>query len=344
MQTIYLDISNKGVVPTIYAKQNDVGRKFAVILTDSGLPYIPANGSAFSVWYKGASGEGNYTDIGDKSAFSLSGNKVEVEMIVQMISTHGDGILCLTLNSPDGNQISSWNIPYICEFVPGAESEKAEEYYTAFSKAVEKLPYPDETLSVSGKAADAAATGLALSKKAPAGYGLGGVSQNVDSADDATQSGFYQAPVFPETGGGGQMFGYVSKTDDDWLTQIWHYVGLTIKRDKQGGVWQPLEWFNPPMVPGEEYRTTERWNGQPVYVKAIYFGNLPNSTRRNVPHGIDGKSENIRHSIKTEQSGRMFDGGAGITEVIANSTDIYITTNTDLSECTIVFTLWYTKS
>lgn len=170
MQTIYLDISNKGVVPTVYAKQNDVGRKFAVILTDSGLPYIPEIGSVFSVWYKGASGEGNYTDIGNKSAFSLNGNKVEVEMIVQMLSAHGDGILCLTLNSPDGNQISSWNIPYMCEMVPGSESEKAEEYYTAFSKAVEELPYPDETLSISGKAADSAAVGKSLAKKADISY------------------------------------------------------------------------------------------------------------------------------------------------------------------------------
>ena len=147
MQTIYLDISNKGVVPTVYAKQNDVGRKFAVILTDSGLPYIPVSGSAFSVWYKGASDEGNYTDIGDKSAFSLNGNKVEIEMIVQMLSAHGDGILCLTLNSPDGNQISSWNIPYICEMVPGSESEKAEEYYTAFSESVKKLKQVTENLT-----------------------------------------------------------------------------------------------------------------------------------------------------------------------------------------------------
>lgn len=170
MQTIYLDISNKGVVSTVYAKQNDVGRKFAVILTDSGLPYIPEIGSVFSVWYKGASGEGNYTDIGNKSAFSFNGNKVEVEMIVQMLSAHGDGILCLTLNSPDGNQISSWNIPYMCEMVPGSESEKAEEYYTAFSKAVEELPYPDETLSISGKAADSAAVGKSLAKKADISY------------------------------------------------------------------------------------------------------------------------------------------------------------------------------
>ena len=85
MQTIYLDISNKGVIQTIYAKQGDVGRKFEVILNDSGLPYVHTSGSAFSVWYSGTSGEGNYTDIGDKSAFSVNGNKVAVELISQML-------------------------------------------------------------------------------------------------------------------------------------------------------------------------------------------------------------------------------------------------------------------
>ena len=38
------------------------------------------------------------------------------------------------------------------------------------------------------------------------------------------------------------------------------------------GIWDPLEWVNPPMQLGVEYRTTERFLGKPVYVKAINFG------------------------------------------------------------------------
>lgn len=34
MQTIHLDVSNKVVVPAIYAKQGDVGRKFRAVITD----------------------------------------------------------------------------------------------------------------------------------------------------------------------------------------------------------------------------------------------------------------------------------------------------------------------
>ncbi len=32
------------------------------------------------------------------------------------------------------------------------------------------------------------------------------------------------------------------------------------------------EWINPPMIPGVEYRTTERYNGKPVYTKFIDYG------------------------------------------------------------------------
>ena len=168
MQTIYLDISNRGVVPVIYAKQNDVGRKIEVVLTNSGLPYEPEAGSAFSAWYSGASGMGNYTDIGGKSAFSVSGNKVTVELIAQMLQNGGEGFLCLVLSRAGGEQIGLWNIRYICEGIPGAGSEGAQQYYTAFSQAVSGLAYPDASLSVAGKAADAAAVGTALAGKAPA--------------------------------------------------------------------------------------------------------------------------------------------------------------------------------
>lgn len=167
MQTIYLDISNKSVIPAIHAKQGDVGRKFLAILSDGSVPYVPTNAPAFSVFYEGDSGSGNYTHIGDKPAFEINGNKVTVELIEQMVTNAGGGVICLVLNDADGAQLAFWNIEYYVEEVPGFDSEMAKEYYTAFSKAVENLPYPDATLTGSGKAADAKAVGDALNDKAP---------------------------------------------------------------------------------------------------------------------------------------------------------------------------------
>lgn len=179
MQTIHLDVSNKGVVPAIYAKQGDVGRKFRAVITDNGEAYdIPAD-ALLSVWYSGTSGEGNYSMIGENSAFSIDGNTVTVELITQMLANHGGGNVCLVMNRQDGTQIGTWNIPYIVEQLPGMGSSAAEQYFTALTEAAAKASESaakaaeaaatfetDTSLSVAGKAADAAATGEALEGKA----------------------------------------------------------------------------------------------------------------------------------------------------------------------------------
>ena len=198
MQTIYLDISKLGVIPVIYAKQNDVGRKVEVVLTNSGLPYEPEAGSAFSAWYSGASGMGNYTDIGGKSAFAVSGNKVTVELITQMLANHGGGNVCLVMNRRDGTQIGTWNIPYIVEQLPGMGSSEAEQYFTALSEVAGKAAESaaeaaeaaatfetDTSLSVAGKAADAAATGGALAGAALKAYPVGAIYMSLVSTSPA---------------------------------------------------------------------------------------------------------------------------------------------------------------
>lgn len=41
------------------------------------------------------------------------------------------------------------------------------------------------------------------------------------------------------------------------------------------GIWDPLEWVNPPMQLGVEYRTTERFLGKPVYAQLVNMGAAP---------------------------------------------------------------------
>lgn len=291
MQTIHIDISNANIIPAIYAKQGDVGRKFQAVITDGGTAYNIPSGTTLSMWYSGASGEGNYTHIGERSAFSVDGNKAVVEMITQMLSVPGEGKMCLVLNYGE-NQIASWNIEYVVESVPGAESEKAEEYYTAFSKAVSELPYPDESLSVAGKAADAAATGAALSEKLP----------GIESAS------------FP-----GCFYRTVN--------------GVT-------------EWFNPPMVAGVEYRTTERWNGKPVYTMMANIGALPNNTGKTtdggpLPMGITPISAyGIGLNGKT---GAVIPSRHIYLSVYGEWGTVYVNTDSDYSNYTGYITVKYVK-
>ena len=61
-----------------------------------------------------------------------------------------------------------------------------------------------------------------------------------------------------------------------------------------GGV---VEWFNPPMLIGKEYRTTERHLGKPVYVKLVNFGALPNATTKDVDTGISSAYSIIDRAV-----------------------------------------------
>lgn len=331
MQTIYLDISNKGVIPTIYAKQGDVGRKFEVVLTDSGLPYIPVGDSSFSVWYSGESGDGNYTEIGGRSAFSVNGNKVTVEMIAQMLSNDGDGILSIVLNDISGNQIGLWNVPYICEAVPGSDSEGAKDYYTAFSKSVEELSNTEEILknklSVDGSNSmtadlpmdghkvtglsepisngDAINLGFANENyraynwlptiaeigAAPAGYGLGKISNEntITSISDLDAlkvncNFLYSSPENPIIVGSvsiiyayGRVDAYDGSRAKMAIVPVFpEYKSTIVRYAGSGGTWGEWDWVNPPMDVGVEYRTTERWQGKPVFTKLFDFGEAAN--------------------------------------------------------------------
>lgn len=139
MQTIYLDISIRKVPLAVFAKQGDVGRKFKAVIMDGGVSYTIPEGAQLSVWYSGSSGEGNYTAIGERSAFHVQGNTVEVEMIAQMLTNKGGGMLCLVINTADGEQVGLWNVPYAVEEVPGIDSPEAGQHFTAFSEAVAKI-------------------------------------------------------------------------------------------------------------------------------------------------------------------------------------------------------------
>ena len=136
MQIINLDMSGKERAPLLHAKQGDVGRRFLVTLTDNGGAYDVPDGAKVSVWYSGASGTGNYTDIGEESAVTVSGNEILVELIAQMLLNPGAGFLCLVLHTSQGEELGCWNIPYYVEARPGMNSAEAQAYFTAFSKAV----------------------------------------------------------------------------------------------------------------------------------------------------------------------------------------------------------------
>ena len=379
MQAFHFDLSTKSIAPVLNVKQGDVGRKFQAVITDRGVDYnIPA-GAQFSVWFSGPSGEGNYSAIGERSAFTVDGNTVTVELIAQMLQNPGTGAMCLVLNAVDGSQIGLWNVIYSVEAVPGMGSKTAQEYYTALSElarqAIEAAATfeTDTTLFVSGKAADAAATGAALAGKAPAGYGYGGASIRLgvdsvylrsDTELEAVLEPIYSAMGSAETklirfvgypdNSDYSWFGILSKSSANYGSLFAHSAygkGHMISKARVAGTWQPLEWFNPPMTLGVEYRTTERHNGKAVYAKAIDFGALPNATGKLVEFCAEGATAVCDLKLNLSD-GYLLSAGYGIDKRAQSSfgihlgntlTKVQVITEGNYSNLTAYATIKYTK-
>jgi hypothetical protein len=215
MQTIYLDISNRGVVPTICAKQGDVGRKFLSIITDSGIPYNPSEETYFTIWYEGSSGSGNYSEIDGNPAATATENKVVVELIAQMMLIPGSGIISMTMNDAGGNQIGLWNIPYFVESVVGIDSVEATAHYTALSEV--------------------------------ASQAIGAASEAKKAAEDAKkaagESGGYYTPSILENAESISIFFDGSKDTMPAVPSI-ELEAIRLAREYNSGVWRVREWSN----------------------------------------------------------------------------------------------------
>ena len=129
-------------------------------------------------------------------------------------------------------------------------------------------------------------------------------------------------------------------------TQIHTFSGGIAVRNFSSETWGPWEYVNPPMQIGVEYRTTERYQGKPVYVKLIDFGTLPNATYKYVV--VDNVAQVIRASGLTSD-GRTLPGTVGVAQTgmitcAGVRTQVQIVTYADQSSLTATVCAWYTKA
>ena len=123
---------------------------------------------------------------------------------------------------------------------------------------------------------------------APSGFGLGGQAKYVGDLNSATESGFY---YFDEPSNRPFSYGtlIVAKRAGNVVTQIAHTTsgdrGLVAFRVKDGS-WQPWEYLNPLTADYVEYRTTKRYFGKPVYIRAFGVASIPVNASTTVGHGI----------------------------------------------------------
>lgn len=199
-----------------------------------------------------------------------------------------------------------------------------------------------------------------LASKAPAGYGLGATA--LDSAADLNAVVTTGWCAFNTSTANAPYTGYgvvetIARNSDTLVQRVhdlihsysgYYNYGVSVERVFRDGAWQPWEYINPPMKPGKEYRTTERYNGKPVYTQLVDFGALPNTDRKDVYFVSDGSIDNTLdiHPIYYSTTVDMYYSGTVIevdTCYLCGDRRVAIITNADASHITAMVKVKYTK-
>lgn len=219
--------------------------------------------------------------------------------------------------------------------------------------------YNATQIPVSGEP-EAETVAAALSNKTPAGFGLGGQSKELTSGDDLNtiwENGWYRwgsrspqnAPkMTSDVGGAGYIFARVTNYDAQNVLQEYWSLNQSAQnkahRICRNGVWGPLEWINPSMQIGVEYRTTERHNGKPVYKKAVNTGALSAGTSKSVAHGVENIGLRLSALYGINNDGDNLVGNPGITGILVGGSNITITTAAGFSTSNSWVVIAYTKT
>lgn len=188
-----------------------------------------------------------------------------------------------------------------------------------------------------------------LATAAPSGFGLGDVSKLTTDLNAEKSNGWYffgaSALNRPQHIQYGCLF--VANRSGSEVEQVQLAFspldGTRAQRRYRNKTddWSEWEYENPPLSVGVEYRTTERWIGDPVYIQVVDYGKLPNNTTKSVAHGIS----NVK--LVLDVFGQTSYGTSlqysGVTTIYGSTSGILITTNTDLSEITAYVAIKYTK-
>ena len=163
-----------------------------------------------------------------------------------------------------------------------------------------------------------------MSNKAPGGYGFGDKLQEIAATSaeetyetyctkvDAVLSGMpdrtaklvraYPPTTFHQAGTtvsllykGDANYAVLSNIGSaDVVLCGWRMFKLRYPSSSSPAVWMPFEWENPPMKIGVEYRTTERYDGKPVFVMAVNGGAFPDNSSKIIEVQIPDTSGQVK--------------------------------------------------
>jgi len=164
----------------------------------------------------------------------------------------------------------------------------------------------------------------------------------VETVDEITKSGYYSLPIVVNEAVGNYTFHAIVGAGEVYLTGK---VGDGILQYTKADGW---EWVVAPMNPVQEYKTTERREGKPVYAKMIYFGSLPNTSTSHIAHGISGVDTIVSCDLSFFNNADTYSAPYFNNETLkvsaqANATYVTAVTTADYSGYNAVVVLKVTK-
>lgn len=191
---------------------------------------------------------------------------------------------------------------------------------------------------------------------APAGYGLGENKPRFsEDLNTEIYNGYFRVQSTTANAPYSHSVGHVrAYNPTETVQNICNTInGYEIVRRTTDGVNWITEYVNPPMVPGVEYRTTERCNGKAVYAQMMDFGYLPNnsakSTRITTPNNTKSAVVGVGGYFISD-SGTTGGELLGLREVVGHNTSVLdgeisftIVTNGDVSSFKAYPIIRYTK-
>lgn len=193
MQKIRIDFDNPGLPQHISAVENDSqSRFFQATLYENGKAYTAPAGASYSIMYRGfgPQNQGWYDTINDgagkRAACAVSGNVVTCEIARQALQVPGHVSIVLCVTTGKGYMLKSWPIECDCKNDRYDSTVEIQNFFyitqvsnADWNRAIQALEelknIIDPTLSLSGKAADAAKVGEAI----------GQVKEDIDDLSNA---------------------------------------------------------------------------------------------------------------------------------------------------------------
>ena len=187
---------------------------------------------------------------------------------------------------------------------------------------------------------------------APSGYGLGTDAYSLPYLSDANdykamRNGWYRVDASTANGPGVSGVLRVESYNEAWSTcqtfysTSWSsaYPALLQRWHRNDNGWDASwAWVNPPTKAGIVYKTTELYDGKPVYTKLIDIGYLPNASTKNIDGVIESGIEDLVEMKCILKSGYVRRNGDGLVGVHLGVDNPYawltINTTTDMSAYT----------